>query len=155
MHQRAPVVFQRIYERHGHRCPMSTLGGRLGMAAVKCLDDESGAIQVAVYGSRTCALDGVAETTGCAEDAGTLTVKGDGRHALLLKAEKGAVDVELTETALEMAGRYRALCNRLEQGWDELDEAEQARRRAEMDAMLDELLPQFWQMDDELLVKRF
>jgi len=148
-----PEIFARIYARHGHRCPMSTLGGRLGMAAVKSLDDECGSIQSAVYGSQTCALDGIAETTGCSEETGALTVKGDGRHALLLKAEQGTVEVELTEEALTMAGQYRSLCNRLEKNWDELDKDEQTRRRAEMDAMLDELLPRFWSADDALLVK--
>jgi len=132
---------------------MSTLGGRLGMAALKWLGAGEGELK-AVYSSRTCALDGIAETTGCAEEAGTLTVKGNSRHALLLKRDKGTIEVELTAKALEMAGRYRALCNRLEKGWDTLEEDEQARRRAEMDAMLDELLPQFWQMADEKLVKR-
>ena len=52
-----------------------------------------------------------------------------------------------------MAGRYRSLCNRLEKGWDALDTEEQARRRAAMDAMLDELLPQLWQADDEMLIQ--
>jgi hypothetical protein len=62
--------------------------------------------------------------------------------------------VELTETALQMAGRYRSLCNRLEEGWETLAEEEQAKRRAEMDTMLDDLLPQFWQMPDEELIRK-
>jgi hypothetical protein len=53
-----------------------------------------------------------------------------------------------------MAGRYRALCSRLETGWDVLDRDEQGRRRAEMEAMLDNLLPQFWQAEEGLLVQR-
>lgn len=132
---------------------MSTLGGRLGVAAIKWLGAKESDLR-AVYSSRTCALDGIAETTGCSEEAGSLVVNSDGRHALQLKNNDAIVEVELTETALEMAGRYRSLCNRLEKDWDSLEEEEQSKRRSEMDAMLDELLPQFWQMPDEELVKR-
>ena len=62
--------------------------------------------------------------------------------------------VELTAAALEIAGRYRTLCNRLESGWEALGEAEKLRRRAEMDALLDNLLPQLWQAEDDFLVQR-
>lgn len=151
--QDPPEIFARIYTRHGHRCPMSTLGGRLGLAAMKRLGDHDGDLQ-AIYSNRTCALDGIAEATGCSEASGTLLVKSDGRHALTLQSPRAVVAVALTDEALAMAGRYRALCNRLEQGWDDLEPQEQARRRAEMDAMLDDLLPQFWQAEDALLVKQ-
>ena len=148
-----PEFFVRIYTRHGHRCPMSTLGGRLGLAAMKWLGDSAGELR-AVYSNRTCATDGIAEATGCSEEAGTLVVKNDGRHALILKSPQASIEVELTAEALEMAGRYRSLCNRLENGWDDLEVEEQTCRRAEMDAMLDELLPQFWQADDSQLVQK-
>jgi formylmethanofuran dehydrogenase subunit E len=132
---------------------MSTLGGRLGLAALKWLDDSEGDL-LAIYSNRTCAMDGIAETTGCTEGAGSLIVESDGRHALVLKSSRSAVEVELTAEALQMAGRYRSLCNRLESGWDELEVAEQARRRAEMAAMLDVLLPQFWLAEDSQLVQK-
>ena len=148
-----PEIFARIYARHGHRCPMSTLGGRLGLAAMKLLGERPGALQ-ATYGNRTCAVDGIGEATGCREDAGSLVVKSNGRHALVLSSEAATVEVELTAEALDMAGRYRSLCKRLESGWDELDLTEQVRRRAEMEAMLDLLLPQFWQAEDGLLVQK-
>ena len=147
-----PEIFDRIYTRHGHRCPMSTLGGRLGLAAIKWLGDSTGELQ-AIYSNRTCATDGIAETTGCTEEKGSLIVKNDGRHALTLSSAQASVEVELTAEALEMAGRYRSLCNRLEKGWDELEADEQAKRRAEMDTMLDELLPQLWQAEDKKLVQ--
>jgi len=148
-----PEIFARIYTRHGHRCPMSTLGGRLGLAAMKWLGDSAGELR-AVYSNRTCAMDGIAEATGCSEEAGTLVVKSDGRHALLLQSSQASIEVELTAEALEMAGRYRSLCNRLESGWENLEAEEQTRRRAEMDAVLDELLPQFWQAEDQKLVQK-
>ena len=147
-----PEIFDRIYTRHGHRCPMSTLGGRLGLAAIKWLGDSTGELQ-AIFSNRTCATDGIAETTGCTEEKGSLIVKNDGRHALTLSSAQASVEVELTAEALQMAGRYRSLCNRLEKGWDELEADEQVKRRVEMDAMLDELLPQFWQAEDKKLVQ--
>jgi formylmethanofuran dehydrogenase subunit E len=132
---------------------MSTLGGRLGLAAIKWLGAVEGELQ-AIYSHRTCATDGIAEATGCTEEKGSLVVRNDGRHALTLSSAQASVDVELTTEALEMAGRYRSLCNRLEKGWDELEAQEQVKRRAEMDAMLDELLPQFWQAEDRMLVQK-
>lgn len=152
MAQVPPEIYTRIYTRHGHRCPMSTLGGRLGLAATQRLAVHDGEMQ-ATYSNRTCALDGIAEATGCSEEAGSLVVKNDGRHALTLAAGDASVEVELTAEALELAGRYRSLCNRLEGGWDKLGADEQARRRVEMDAMLDELLPQLWQAEDQKLVQ--
>jgi len=147
-----PPLFARIYARHGHRCPMSTLGGRLGLAALNLLGQTGGELR-AVFANRTCALDGITEVTGCSEANGRLKVVPCGRHALTVSTiDDRRVEVELTTTALEMAGRYRSLCDRLEQGWENLDRDEQARRQAAMDALLDELLPQFWQAEDQLLV---
>lgn len=153
MNDKVPKVYARIYARHGHRCPMSTLGGRLGLAALKWLDDDSEPVR-AFYSNRTCALDGIAETTGCREESQTLEVVSDGRHLLKIQGKNASVTCELTARALAMAGRYRSLCNRLERGWADLDSEEQARRRAEMDAMLDDLLPELWHAEDEILVKR-
>lgn len=132
---------------------MSTLGGRLGLAAMQQLGDSDGDLH-ASYSNRTCALDGIAETTGCSEADGTLIVKVDGRHALTLQSSQTSVELELTADALEMAGRYRSLCSRLEDGWDELEAGEQTRRRAEMDALLDELLPRLWHAEDAQLVQK-
>ena len=152
MHREPPEIFARIYARHGHRCPMSTLGGRLGLAVNKILSGQK--VLQAVYGNRTCALDGIAETTGCSEQNGMLRVDNDGRHVLAVNTVEESIQVELTPHALEMAGRYRALCNRLERHWEQLDNAEQSRRRDEMDSMLDELLPQLWKAEDEILIRR-
>jgi formylmethanofuran dehydrogenase subunit E len=149
----APEIFAQIYARHGHRCPMSTLGGRLGLAAIKIADDCTATLQL-TYCNRTCALDGIAVVTGCSEEAATLKVKNDGRHALTVKMADKLFELELTAAAMQIAGRYRSLCNRLEHNWDELAEAEQARRRIKMDTMLDELLPQLWHADDELLIQK-
>jgi formylmethanofuran dehydrogenase subunit E len=153
MNTKAPDIFERIYARHGHRCPMSTLGGRLGLVAVEAAGGYSDDLRLS-YGNRTCALDGIAETTGCTEEDGTLVVNNNGRHALQMTTSEGSVELELSDEAMALAGRYRALCNRLEKNWDTFDEDEQVRRRAEMDAMLDEILPQLWHIDDDLLINK-
>jgi len=143
----APELYARIYARHGHRCPMSTLGARLGLAALAALGPGDGPLQ-ATYHMRTCALDGIAETTGCREEDGSLTVTGEARHALRLQRGAVGVEVALSAGVMQAAGGYRKLCNELEQGWDALDEAERQRRQALMAAALDALLPQLWTAPD-------
>lgn len=106
-----PSVFDEIYRRHGHRCPMSTLGGRLGHAARRRLGGLDAPELRAVYHARTCAADGVALTTGCAMEEGSLTVEDHGRHVLhLVRAHDGeGVEVTLREAALDLAGEYQKL----------------------------------------------
>ncbi|RMF47670.1 MAG: hypothetical protein D6751_02135 [Deltaproteobacteria bacterium] len=152
----APEIFARIYERHGHRCPMSTLGGRLAMAALGLLADAeaSGEDELrGYYFTRTCAVDGVAEVTGLTEADGGLEVCPDGRHALRLERGGVAVEVELTEKAMQMAGEYRRFCYEIEAGWDDLDEEERRVREIRRQAWLDTLLPRLWQAPDHELVR--
>lgn len=133
---------------------MSTLGGRLGLAALKILGDGEGA-WAAVYLTRTCALDGIAETTGLSDDGGTLKVQQAGRHALRLQRGRRMVELELSPAAMQQAGGYRKLSCELEAGWDDLDQAEKDRREASKEAYLDDLLPRLWQAtDDELITIR-
>lgn len=108
-------LFRRIRARHGHYCPMSTLGGRLGMAALSALGDASGELK-ACYHIDTCAADGIAVATGCLPEGGRLTVRDAGRHRLELRGDDGSgVAVELTAAALEQA----AICRqRLDNGED-------------------------------------
>ena len=54
-----PDIFQRIYARHGHRCPMSTLGGRMGLAAMTTLGPQPVESLEARYAHDTCAVDGI------------------------------------------------------------------------------------------------
>lgn len=105
-----PEIFRRIYVRHGHRCPMSTLGGRLGLAAMRALAVTAEVELVAVCETDSCALDGIAETTGCQLADGRLSVEPKGVHALRLTAPgRRAVRVALSPLALDIAGRYRRL----------------------------------------------
>jgi len=103
-------LFLRIRARHGHYCAMSTLGGRMGVAALTALGEEGAALS-AVYRIDTCAADGIAEATGYVP-----AVKNEGRHRLELRDGCGhGVAVELTSTALEQAAACR---RRLDAGED-------------------------------------
>lgn len=150
----APDIFARIYARHGHRCPMSTLGGRLAMAALGLLAEKDAPVEddlYAVYFTRTCAVDGVAEVTGLAENGG-LEIRPEGRHALRLERGGVAVEVELSDRAMQMAGEYRRFCYEIEAGWDDLDEDERQVREIRRQSWLDTLLPRLWQAPDHELV---
>jgi formylmethanofuran dehydrogenase subunit E len=108
-------LFLRIHARHGHYCPMSTLGGRLGTAALSALGRRSEGL-MATYHIETCAADGIAVATGCLPEDGRLTVRPDGLHRLDLRGEDGVgVRAELTASALEQAAACR---QRLDAGED-------------------------------------
>lgn len=108
-------LFLGIRARHGHYCAMSTLGGRLGVAALAVLGDNPGAL-TAIYFIDTCAADGIAVATGCLREEGRLTVANEGRHRLELRNEGGrGVAAELTAAALERAAACR---KRLDVGED-------------------------------------
>lgn len=93
---------------------MSTLGGRLGLAALAALGNDCGPL-TATYGIDTCAVDGIAVATGCLPEQGRLTVRDLGRHRLELRGSGGGVAAELTAAALARA----ALCReRLAAGED-------------------------------------
>ncbi len=103
-------IFLRIHARHGHYCAMSTLGGRLGLAALAALGEGDGALS-ATYLIETCAADGIAEATGCLPE-----VKNAGRHRLELRSTDGrGMAAELTAMALELAAACR---HRLDSGED-------------------------------------
>lgn len=101
-------LFLQIRARHGHYCPMSTLGARLGEAAVQALGG-AGDRLTARYLIGTCAVDGVALATGCLPEAGRMVVDNRGRHCLeLWDAGTGqGVQAELTAVALERAAQCR------------------------------------------------
>lgn len=96
---------------------MSTLGGRLGLAALRALGDGV-AVLDATYLIDTCAADGVALATGCLPEDGRLKVRSDGRHRLELRDPSGrGVAAELTPVALERA----VACRRLLDAGDDPD----------------------------------
>jgi formylmethanofuran dehydrogenase subunit E len=140
--------FAAIYALHGHRCPMSTLGGRLGRAAAARVGSFR---RLAVYHIDTCALDGIRVATGCRE----VRVTDEGRHVLdLVDARNGrGVAVTLRPEALEIAGEYRRISDALDRDRAALDAATLATRQAEVARVLDRVLEQLWTLPDEALLE--
>lgn len=140
--------FEAIYARHGHRCPMSTLGGRLGRAAAAHVDSLR---RRAVYHIDTCALDGIRVATGCHE----IRVLDEGRHVLDLVDDRNGrgVRVALRPEALTIAGEYRRLDDLLDRDRATLDAVTLAARQAELARVLDRVLEQLWALPDEVLLE--
>lgn len=146
-----PQLFDAIFRRHGHYCPMSTLGGRMGFAARRRLG--AGALR-GEFLIRTCAVDGIVEATGCCEEEGTLVVRDTGRHALILRAAKEgeAVRVVLRPATLDMAWEYRLMDEALQQERNQLAARDLERRLRDKDAFLEVLLQRLRTLpEDELL----
>ena len=111
---------------------MSTLGGRLGAAALQALGEDAGEL-TACYHIDTCATDGIAVATGCLPEDGRLTMRPDGLHRLDLWGANGlGVRAELTATALERAAACRKL---LDDGGD-ADEVLAALRSGPADELI-------------------
>lgn len=97
---------------HGHRCPMSIMGARLGAAAAARLGrhGEKGDVS-AVFFNRNCALDGIQLALGTT--LGNRNIKVDPRELNFLEAENSdlglTVKVALTEEALALGRRYGEL----------------------------------------------
>ncbi len=103
--------FEALAMLHGHRCPMSILGARLGLAARTALAPAPGERLEARYFHQTCALDGIQLATRCTLGNGNLRVEPRGEHRLLLWAEGQSAGAEavLTPAALERGRSYTAL----------------------------------------------
>ena len=144
-------LFAEIYQIHGHRCPMSTLGGRLGFAARQRLAGT--APLSATYYIATCAADGISVMTGCNKADGSLRIVERERHALWLESHDGrALYAELSSNALQLAGDYRALDQTLQKEEASLSPVELQQRRTTKDAAFEELLQKFWTLPDEELM---
>jgi len=117
------------------------------MAALAGLGDGPEELR-ATYLNRTCALDGITEVTGCSEENGLLQVRSTGEHRLLLERGGQVVEATLSPQTLRRAGEYRQLSSCLETGWDDLGPVERQRRRMQLDAALDGLLPYLWQASE-------
>lgn len=103
-------TYQRLATRHGHFCPMSTLGVRLGEALLRLLSPEDLVGGDLVYQHRTCAVDGISQIL---EDSGVpivLKVDDRRRHRLVASTTGGReLSACLSEEALQLAARYRTL----------------------------------------------
>jgi formylmethanofuran dehydrogenase subunit E len=142
------ALFDQIYVRHGHRCPMSTLGGRLGYAAAERV---GAAERLAIYYADTCALDGIRVATGI----DTPRVIEQGRHVLVLvdPVDGRGVQVSLRPAALDIAWEYRRVGEALDRDRAALDAATLSVRRQELERVLDEVLRRLWTLPDEELLE--
>ncbi len=102
-----PQLFMELAARHGHFCPMSTLGLRIGWAARRRLVGE---LREATYLAQTCARDGIRLVLGLE----SLAVKAQDRHRLLLSDAGQTWAIELTPQALQLAASYRSLAGEAE-----------------------------------------
>jgi formylmethanofuran dehydrogenase subunit E len=147
------ALFAAIYRRHGHRCPMSTLGGRLGFAARRHFAAGPSRL-AAVYRIATCAVDGIRQAIGC---EAALEVREEGEHRLTLADLDSHtwVELELRAEALAMAGEYRRQMETFEEARAGLAPAEVLAWQGRTEALLDRLLGQLRTLPDaELLIIR-
>ena len=94
-------LFENLALKHGHYCPMSTLGLRIGWAALRTLDG----IDSASYHAKTCAVDGIRLVFG----SEGLEVNDQGQHVLRFSDNKSSWQIELLPETLELAASYRQL----------------------------------------------
>lgn len=144
-------LFAEIYRIHGHRCPMSTLGGRLGFAARQKFTGRPPLL--ATYFIDTCAADGISVMTGCSKAAGTLRIVARERHALWLQNDDGCgLFAELSPPALQLAGTYRTLDLAFQKEEARLAKTERQQRLTAKELFLEELLQKLWILPDEELM---
>lgn len=133
-----PGLYALLAALHGHRCPMSILGARLGLAARAALGPKGEGRLTGRFLHQTCALDGIQVATGCTPGNGNLVAEPRGEHCLVLRSAGGtAVTARLTSGALDQGRAYaerRAALAVLTP-----DSAEGVRLQAEMDALLQAL----------------
>jgi formylmethanofuran dehydrogenase subunit E len=148
-----PELFQRIYEKHGHRCPMSTLGGRMGLAALKSFDERSHSELNVVFEHGTCAVDGIEIATGCSRSSGTLQVENSGRHSLVARfGQARSFRVSLNEFALATAWEYRTADEAFNAGKTTLCADELQRLYEKKETILQAVLEKLWTLSDETLL---
>jgi formylmethanofuran dehydrogenase subunit E len=145
-------LFAEIYKIHGHRCPMSTLGGRLGFAVKEMFAGRKP--RLATYFIGTCAADGISVMTGCSRAAGTLRIVVRERHALWLQDDAGCgIFAELSPQALQLAGTYRTLDLALQREEAHLTKSERQQRLMAKELFLEELLQKLWTLPDAELMR--
>jgi formylmethanofuran dehydrogenase subunit E len=110
---KVPADFYEFLLRlHGHRCPMSIMGARLGLAArarvgVHGIDGDVSA----TYMHQTCALDGIMAALGTTPGNNNIAIDPKGLHCLeAINKNLGVrVRVVLSEEPLALGRRYGEL----------------------------------------------
>ena len=101
-------LYEQLAERHGHYCPMSTLGLRLGLEAVKYLSATAEDDWQLCYQARTCAVDGIGLALEKSSLLAELQVEKQGQHLLLCRSSTGReLSLGLSTEAMQMANDYR------------------------------------------------
>jgi len=111
------IDFKGLYIFHGHRCPMSTMGARLGAAAMSALGvTKTDQFRIeAIFHSKNCALDGIQFVTGCTIGNGNLVYEESGRAALTLRNRDGSKNttVSVSDIAINRLSGHKELKARL------------------------------------------
>jgi len=95
------ALYEQLAERHGHYCPMSTLGLRLGWEARTF----TGVVETITYAARTCAVDGICLALGLE----SLPTAEEGLHQLQIVSDGREIRIGLSPYAMELAASYRTL----------------------------------------------
>ncbi len=97
--------FDGLYNFHGHRCPMSTMGARLALAAMSALGvgKADQFLIEADYGIKNCALDGIQYTTGCTLGNGNISCSGSGKPLLVLWMRDGSRRAEIRVSSVALS----------------------------------------------------
>ena len=103
-------LYSQLAERHGHYCPMSTLGLRLGIEVVRRLTDVESTDWRFCYQARTCAADGIVMALEQSPLPSALQVEQLGQHLLLCTSvDGGELSLSLSANAMRLAAQYREL----------------------------------------------
>lgn len=103
-------LYSQLAERHGHYCPMSTLGLRLGLEAVRHLQGRWAEDWQFCYQSRTCAVDGIILAFESRCLAIDLQIAQHGQHLLHCRSAGGReLSLCLSQEAMQLANQYRAV----------------------------------------------
>jgi formylmethanofuran dehydrogenase subunit E len=99
-------LYLQLAQQHGHYCPMSTLGLRLGLEAMRFVDNQGWSF---CYLARTCAVDGLSLALG---QTHALKIASRGQHSLICRSTAGReLSFSLTAEALRLAKQYQQLNN--------------------------------------------
>lgn len=102
-------LYSQLAQRHGHYCPMSTFGLRIGLEVVRLLEAEASDWQFC-YQARTCAVDGISLALEQSSLPNDLQVEQQGQHLLLCKSVDGKeLSLSLSVEAMRLAALYREL----------------------------------------------
>lgn len=100
-------LYAQLAEQHGHYCPMSTLGLRLGQQALRVASALNATNWQFCYYARTCAVDGISLALKRAGLPVDFSVDQQGQHLLLCRSADGKeLSLALSPEAMQLAKAY-------------------------------------------------